>query len=992
MNNIKGSDQFATETSPRRDLYLSYSNPGLSNRKKRKLVEALEEIYGYDLVLIISMLLENEIEGYLNIVSKENEISGISFVKGGIAKVDLSDKESLFGNMIVSEGLISKEELEQLLKKHTTQIGEALVKEKKLTPDQISELLLKQMRLRLSKYITTKKFRFNFIENSNIASSQAISIENYLQLAHDWIMGRFSDDWLKSNYFEWENDYIIWNNKKDSSFLKQLPVFKNDPELIEQFKSKIKIYDLLEKNKSKGSLIYKILHLLVCFGCVYLEINSQATSEEKNSQIKKIYLILKDKKGLALLTAMSDIVKCSPEKYETVYNLFNDIINVNTSESDAHYKNELARMSLDVLMNSKKYLLELKKDSQETSGKIFNHNQSTYPKFDANLIRKNILAGNYYDCFVRLKEFNRTIEPTPKVKLYMLWAKVASMAFGSNKFGIKELEKDLLQTLPEDKYTADYYYVAGIIALLKNDMKSVEANFNSAVRQDPFFKAYPIKKKGLLSQLKGMMGIKTIFAFVVLSATHFKVWAAEEIPKVAEKPPIALLNQYYQYEIDNQNGLLLSGKSFNPDLLKVTTNRQAIYLDVASLNEYVDNNFVIYFTNAKNEISWKKVYETKDKDKLVFPAKFLTQKFLCFETKNIYSAVNICRSLSSLKSRLSENKDSIRLTIDAQSMEKKGIVVLKSSQTDVTFNVSFPNEDYVRILAKRRPVVVAKIRKDANDKNMNVQFLEDRRGGIAWYIDINLDTTTVDLPADKILNYKQDIYFTDPQLEFKAINETYADLLRYGIIAKNKVGVELMTFYNELAGSGNTILSAKLLSDLSIGIRFFYQNNLDEKQEWYVSGSYYKTFIREEQSLIPIENQAQSFMHLFGGYKYHFDNDWALAGELAFKQELFFLSNDAHTGVALKTDLNKVISIIPEWTTIDSRKWNLITFFGLRYILGSGAVKSGTQYDVNFRFSYKLNWGRLFTSAQYGKRDQSIEDVKLSEQYLNGSVGFYYLF
>lgn len=1005
-----GIQQSEKETSPRRDLYLSYSNPNLSHRKKRKLVEALEEIYGYDLVLIISMILENEIEGYLNIVSEENEISGISFVKGGIAKVDLSDKESLFGNMIVSEGIISKEELDQLLKKYTTQIGEALVREKKITSEQISDLLLKQMRLRLSKYITSKKFRFNFIENSDINSNQSISAGNYMQLAHDWVMGRFSDDWLKSNYFEWENDYIVWNSKKDSSVLSQLPIFQTEPELINQFKTKIKIYDLLEKNKTKGNLIYKILHLLVSFGFVYLEINSQATNEEKSSQMKRIYLILKDKKGSQLLSAISDIVKCSPDKYETVYNLFNDIINVNTSEADTYYKNELAKMSLDVLVNSKKYLEELQKNNKDaavTATAVKSKNIG-YLRFDANLIRKNILAGDYYGCFVQLKEFNRTVEPIPKVKLYMLWAKMASMAYGNNKFGIKDLEKDLLQTLPEDKYTADYYYVMGILALIKKDMNSVNSNYNLAVKQDAFFKDYPIKKKDLISQIKGFVGLKSILIFMFCSfflnkaytiesdlgtqANQNSAEVAQSQLKDSEKPPIALLNQYYQYEISANNELFLSGKKINPDMLGLSMDEKKINVNVSSLDEYVDNNFVLYFVNGKSEISWKKVYEVKKHDPLFFPAKFLDQKYICYETKNIYSAINICRSLESFKNNQMSSNGNVQLTIDGQSMEKKGVVVLKSSQSDVTFDVRYANEDYVRILAKRRPVVVAKIRKDAHDRNLNVQFLEDRRGGIAWYVDINMDTTTIDLPADRILNYKQDIYYTDPELEEKPVNGTYANLLKYGVIANNKLGTELMMFYNDLSGSGSSVASAKLLSDLSMGIRFFYQNNLDEHREWYASFSYYKTTIREEENLIPIENPSQSFMHLFGGYKYHFDNDWAVAGELALKQELFFLPNADQTGVSLSTNLNKVISLAPEWTTLDSRKWNLITFFGLRYIMGGGDIKSGTQYDVNFRFSYKFNWGRLFASLQYGKRDQGIEDLKISEQYINTSVGFYYLF
>ena len=101
--------------SPRKALYSLFGKEKVSNREKLKAIEALEEIHGFDLAYIYSLLAETSSTGHLNIINSNGEISGITFCEGHIIGVDVVDQETFLGKMMIEAGYILPDDLNLVL-------------------------------------------------------------------------------------------------------------------------------------------------------------------------------------------------------------------------------------------------------------------------------------------------------------------------------------------------------------------------------------------------------------------------------------------------------------------------------------------------------------------------------------------------------------------------------------------------------------------------------------------------------------------------------------------------------------------------------------------------------------------------------------------------------------------------------------------------------------------------------------------------------------
>ena len=116
---------------PRQDLYEIFAHSDYSLKKKKKIIDALDDIDGFELAFLISFILSVDITGHLNIISKDNEVIGISFSRGFITHIDLPDKQTYFGTLMVEMGYIQIKELEIALKKTDIHIGQYFLHQKK---------------------------------------------------------------------------------------------------------------------------------------------------------------------------------------------------------------------------------------------------------------------------------------------------------------------------------------------------------------------------------------------------------------------------------------------------------------------------------------------------------------------------------------------------------------------------------------------------------------------------------------------------------------------------------------------------------------------------------------------------------------------------------------------------------------------------------------------------------------------------------------------
>lgn len=488
-----------TYLTPRKDLYEIFGQQSLSVKKKKKIIEALDEIDGFDLVFIIGLILETKLTGCLNIISEENEISGINFFEGSITHIDLPDKETYFGNLLLQEGLVKKVDLDRAIKQKDMQMGQFLISQNILTAQQISSVVMLQMRLRLSKLISSKKFQLNFVEVSTAGSVIKISLTDYFDLCHDWITGRFEQDWFNYHFLPWEKKIIKFNDTlefADQIFAK--PLFSNLPGLKDALKNSTSIYELKRKYADNKLMLLKAIHYLSITALLSFSEEQMVTTNESN-KLEMLYLNLKSKKDEELVKAFSLITKIKEGNTESIYVEFLRILEIDLNEKELVYKNELTKIALQFLAKSSQ---QAKKGTTKGAKKNDSEIQNIIKT-----VQMDLFNNNYYEAFVVLKKLYEGNEFGQKVKLFLIWAKIGQALKSKVKVNVKALEDELVSVLPEDKETAEYFYVCALFGKLKNDKRIMQHNYEKAVKKNKMYQVYPVEEDTALSKFKKFLGV-----------------------------------------------------------------------------------------------------------------------------------------------------------------------------------------------------------------------------------------------------------------------------------------------------------------------------------------------------------------------------------------------------------------------------------------------------------------------------------------------------
>lgn len=500
MVNEDGLEAATHETSPRKDLYEVFSHPEYSVRKKKKIIENLDEIDGFDITFLISHILNLDLTGHLNIVSKNNEISGITFGHGYISHIDLPDKQTYFGTLLLDEGLITAADLKDAVGQSEMQMGQYLLKKKIITEQQVNDIFAKQMRLRLSKLISDRTFKVNFSEVSEPVFQVHITQLDYYNICHDWIAGRFGHDWLSVHFLAWENEEISF--RSEASYVEeifQMPMLQQFANLKADLKSKLTVKELKIKYNDNETLILKVVYFLSMTSVVGLK-SSEGKLSKRLNKLESIYMQLKNKKEQELAKSLSTLTKINENDTEAIYLSFLKLIEDNSSDAEINYKNDLIKIGLHFLSYRKPLVTKGIATNTQISTTITDRAMAS--------IQEDLLTGKYYDAMGKLKKIYSGTEIVPSVKLHLIWAKLSHALTTKVKINLISCETDLIQVLPEDKETAEYFYVRSILEKLKNNKEKSLAHYNVAVKKKSIFANYPIYKQSFLTKVLDQIGVK----------------------------------------------------------------------------------------------------------------------------------------------------------------------------------------------------------------------------------------------------------------------------------------------------------------------------------------------------------------------------------------------------------------------------------------------------------------------------------------------------
>ncbi|MBL7545880.1 MAG: response regulator [Bdellovibrionaceae bacterium] len=488
FNIVKEKEEVVKPESPRKMLYQIFSKDMVSTREKRKLIESIEEVSAYDLPFIYSLLTETKSSGYLNIYFNDSSVSGIAFSNGSIVAVDVEDRSTYIGELLIQSGYVSPADIQKALQsKNNQRLGQRLISSNLMSPHALDLTMIEQMNVRLSKTISEKTVKLNFSASEVELTQPSIDSELLLSYLHDWIASKLPINWLKNLYVMWAGHQIIPNAqlKSDHPCI-QMSLVQSLDGLYDRLQKRTTLSELLSVSEYNQAALYKALHFLVTKGLIYFSKNvSFDNVDEHFDYLSRLKNQIQNRTDFELLeslgltqyndaeSAASEIetllgqepIKKEAKSFALWYELFNKIstaINSLNPEAKIQLKKAIEKNEAENRIKASQLMDEAKKE---------------------------LMLGQFQSALVKLNEAGKLTSTLFQYNIYIAWSRLGMNMQKKDKAVIKEIEFDLMQIPADERYDFLYPYVMGLYYRATNDYLSAKKSFDKALAMDNTFLA-----------------------------------------------------------------------------------------------------------------------------------------------------------------------------------------------------------------------------------------------------------------------------------------------------------------------------------------------------------------------------------------------------------------------------------------------------------------------------------------------------------------------
>ncbi|MBX3041577.1 MAG: response regulator transcription factor [Bdellovibrionaceae bacterium] len=465
----------------RKQLYQIFAKEKVSNREKRKLIESLEEVNGFDLPFIYSLLVETRSSGYLNIYEKNGSVSGISISDGCIIGVDAEDRTTFLGEMLIQSGYAMPNHVQKALDERTNQkIGSRLINSNQLSPHAFDVILTEQMNIRLSRTVTDHVVKVNFAIADLEKTNPHIDSELLQYYLHDWIAAKIDTAWLKALYLMWSGNPILLSPtfKGDHPAL-EMGLVRALPDLLTRVREGgVTLSQLLESKKYPESAVYKALHFLLTKGLIVFGAKvAFASVAEQQVALKKIWADIQEKNPYEIIDMIGN-ENLQPEALAKF---------LGNAPSDPN-------SALGVLWNNlQKKIADATKVAQDPQGRVQFQEDAASKQAENKMkagqrieeAKQKLALNQYGPAMAILLDVQKQFPQIENIHLMLAWAKLGQIVPAKKPIMMKEIEFELVQVPAEERYDAHYPMVLGIFQKTKGDLAAAKKSLERAIAMNP---------------------------------------------------------------------------------------------------------------------------------------------------------------------------------------------------------------------------------------------------------------------------------------------------------------------------------------------------------------------------------------------------------------------------------------------------------------------------------------------------------------------------
>lgn len=471
-------------TSSRRNLYLAFSRTNLSSREKRLLLERLDEISGYDLPFIYSLLAETKSTGHLNIYSNKGAVSGVSFSNGMIVAVDVEDKKTFLGEMLIQSGFINPIDLKVALsdKSSTLKLGQKLIQSNLLSPHAFDQILLEQMNIRLSYTVTDESYKISFSSAEVDLQKPYIDQESLMVFLHDLVVSKINTNWLSTVYTQWRDSLIQLNkNFKSNHEILSLPIFSSIDNFYQLITIEKTISQIVSHKTVNEQAILKAIHLLVVKGLIYF--NEDKDEElSPNQRLSKISKEIESKTNMQIVEHFGGFLsgEFNSNALIDALTMLGPQPNItNLLEVWNHLKGKIENAFNDIQMNEKTNI--------STKVNIELAEQKIKAVQWADELKITISQSQYTKALKLIENIEKQNPKFSQIRIYKAWAKLGLIDPKNKDKTIKDVEFELMQVPPDEKYDYLYTFVMGFYYKAKGDLINAKKSFEKSIALDSNF-------------------------------------------------------------------------------------------------------------------------------------------------------------------------------------------------------------------------------------------------------------------------------------------------------------------------------------------------------------------------------------------------------------------------------------------------------------------------------------------------------------------------
>lgn len=254
----------------RYEFLKAYSTIGLDPKQKRESLIEVDELHSIDLLSYLYLISEYRLSGYVYLEYEKSLKTTLTFSNGVLIGIDLDDKNTKIGSLLLKYGYVTAEDLNEVLNnpQGSSRLGQRLIHANKMSPHAFDYVFVEQLKARLQRILLDEKIKVQF-SISEIDQTIGLEKEDLSSFSFDYFVDQASKEYFFNYYsnFSQAKAKFLSPSVVQNPFL-QRDYFKNQESILNQFNNGIEIKSILNSKQALEEL--RLLHVLVLKGLVVL--------------------------------------------------------------------------------------------------------------------------------------------------------------------------------------------------------------------------------------------------------------------------------------------------------------------------------------------------------------------------------------------------------------------------------------------------------------------------------------------------------------------------------------------------------------------------------------------------------------------------------------------------------------------------------------------------------------------------------------------------